>query len=308
MSLIDLVHAIEARNKGYINDELKIAKGIIENARDIKHIAPVSEMMARSGALKNISKLGKKFVVGAAVVSSLSFGGATVAHARDVGVEAGRKISISATDSVLTKASKLTDIIDTTLALTDKGVPQKKVFAQLYRTGIHESGGLEHLTQMGGGPAKGYFQVEPETAQDIVQRWAARKKNVKAMAILEKTSGLSKRDLLAMNEKQLGNVLEKNHLFSASVARFKYKMDPEALSSSLGDQAKYWQKVYQSGGKDVADQRIKSFIKSNVNFSKRVSSAMLQQKKILHAGGTATSKAVGGLQETIRVLKRILPR
>jgi hypothetical protein len=224
------------------------------------------------------------------------------AMARDVGVEAGRNISILQSDSAVVKSGKLQDIIDTTLAITDKLSSDKdSLFSLMYRTGIHESGQLEHLSQSGGGPAKSYFQVEPTTAADVVQRWANLKTNTGAMAALEKTSGLTRSKLLSMSKHELGDLLVSNQLFAASVARYRYKMDPSNIPASLEAQAEYWQRVYQRGGKKVARRRIKSFVNSNLNFSKKVSAVMLEQQKTLSKGGTATSKAV-------RFIKKILPR
>lgn len=38
-------------------------------------------------------------------------------------------------------------------------------------TACHESDGLKFIRQLGGGPALSFFQIEPATARDVVERW-----------------------------------------------------------------------------------------------------------------------------------------
>jgi hypothetical protein len=55
----------------------------------------------------------------------------------------------------------------------DEGISGKKLADLLYATGIHESGGGRWNRQKGGGPAMGYFQVEPSTAKDLIKNSSA---------------------------------------------------------------------------------------------------------------------------------------
>ena len=55
----------------------------------------------------------------------------------------------------------------------DEGISGSKLADLLYATGIHESGGGQWNRQKGGGPALGYFQVEPKTAKDLIKNSSA---------------------------------------------------------------------------------------------------------------------------------------
>jgi hypothetical protein len=41
----------------------------------------------------------------------------------------------------------------------------------LLGTALHESGGLQHIRQIGGGPALGFYQMEPATLDDLYDNW-----------------------------------------------------------------------------------------------------------------------------------------
>ena len=145
------------------------------------------------------------------------------------------------------KQSKFLGAIDDVVALTDKNlIVRGRARNLLFRTGMHESAGLKYTKQIGGGPARGYFQIEYDTAKDIVQRYAARPDKKAYMGILEKFSGKTREELLALNKAQLNSLVEENVRFSATVARLKYKMAPAAIPEGLEAQAKYWGKYYQT--------------------------------------------------------------
>jgi len=50
-----------------------------------------------------------------------------------------------------------------------KGISFKKLSEVLNQTALHESEGGKYNEQKGGGPAQGYWQVEPETARDLLK-------------------------------------------------------------------------------------------------------------------------------------------
>ena len=72
----------------------------------------------------------------------------------------------------------------------------------MYVTALHESSGGRHKVQGGGGPARGYWQVEPETAVDLV-------KNSLALfgPQFTKATGLSKKDLQGLGIHQFKRIL-----------------------------------------------------------------------------------------------------
>ena len=51
----------------------------------------------------------------------------------------------------------------------DEGISGDKLASILKKTAAHESAGGKYDRQHGGGPAQGYWQVEPETARDLIK-------------------------------------------------------------------------------------------------------------------------------------------
>jgi len=52
--------------------------------------------------------------------------------------------------------------------LKDIGMFSPSAVELLLRTALHESGMLEYIEQVGGGPALGFFQMEPPTLDDLI--------------------------------------------------------------------------------------------------------------------------------------------
>ena len=106
----------------------------------------------------------------------------------------------------------------------------------VYKTGMAETG-YRHLKQMGGGPAIGFWQIEPATLIDIMDNY------VKYRPELEK--GLKS---LGFDRSDMETRVMSNIALQAVFCRLKYKRDKYALPL-IGDllgQAKYWKRVYNS--------------------------------------------------------------
>ena len=120
----------------------------------------------------------------------------------------------------------------------------------VYKTGNAETG-YRHLKQMGGGPAIGFWQVEPATLIDIMDNY------VKFRPELEKrlkNLGFSSR---GMETRVMGNIA-----LQAAFCRLKYKRDKYALpkSNDLRGQAEYWKRVYNT---HLGKGTIKHFMEAN---------------------------------------------
>ena len=120
----------------------------------------------------------------------------------------------------------------------------------VYKTGNAETG-YRHLKQMGGGPAIGFWQVEPATLIDIMDNY------VKFRPELEKrlkNLGFSSED---METRVMSNIA-----LQAVFCRLKYKRDKYALpqSNDLEAQAKYWKRVYNT---HLGKGTIKHFMEAN---------------------------------------------
>ena len=106
----------------------------------------------------------------------------------------------------------------------------------IYKTGMAETG-YKHLKQMGGGPAIGFWQVEPATLIDIMDNY------VKYRPELEK-----RLKSLGFNRKHMQVRVMSNIALQAAFCRLKYKRDKYRLpkSNDLESQAKYWKRVYNT--------------------------------------------------------------
>ncbi len=91
----------------------------------------------------------------------------------------------------------------------------EKVKDFLYMTALHESGGGQYDEQTGGGPAVGWWQVEPETAKDILKNSGA---FIGQKA--EQLMGISKNDMMNMSEATFKQTL-KNPVVNAIFATAK---------------------------------------------------------------------------------------
>lgn len=226
-------------------------------------------------ALNMFSRYRRKALVSGALAATLATTPTSVALAKDIGIKSARATQIHTVSSSATRAQKWRDVVDTVVAMTDKNPAARKKAAQMiYETGVHESGFLKNVVQIGGGPARGITQVERGTARDIIQNYAKYRTGV--MDVLSDVANVEKSKLLEMSGEELGSILENNQAFSAALTRYKYKRVPTPIPETMEERASYWAKNYWVGqvkGKTPAeikamrDKKAAQFIKHNVNFS-----------------------------------------
>ena len=108
----------------------------------------------------------------------------------------------------------------------------------LLGTALAESG-LAAVSQRGGGPARGFFQIEPATANDVFERWL----QVQRKRALEDI--VHRLRVLPGREKPIDE-LYGNPFFGCALARLKYWMSPDPLPSAgdWPDIAAYWKQHY----------------------------------------------------------------
>lgn len=102
--------------------------------------------------------------------------------------------------------------------------------------------------QLDGGPARGIFQVEPETAVDIFRhylRFNERRYNQLTKIWFNLQTPIP---YFEPGEDDLARHLATNDVFCTVIARYKYLRDKDPIPSEPVDQAKYWHKVYQTYG------------------------------------------------------------
>ena len=139
-------------------------------------------------------------------------------------------------------------IIDWTLK--KMGLYSEDASSLIYATGMAETG-YRHLSQMGDGPAIGFFQLEPATMKDIMINYVAYRKPI--LDILK--------DLGYADE---GNEyrVKANIALQVAFCRLKYKRDPFPIpkASDKEDQAEYWKRVYNTS---LGKGTVEHFLKDN---------------------------------------------
>ena len=106
----------------------------------------------------------------------------------------------------------------------------------LLGTAAQESG-LVYLRQFDAGPARGVYQIEPATHDDIVGRYLKRKPSIRKRV-----------NALAAAAPSLIDQLATNFAYATAIARLRYWMDPEPLpeADDINGLAAYWKRVYNT--------------------------------------------------------------
>ena len=106
----------------------------------------------------------------------------------------------------------------------------------IFRTGMAESG-YRAIEQHGGGPAVGYFQVEPATINDTITNYVTYRQEIQtklwSLGFEGKDSAL----------RVMGSIP-----LQVAFCRLKYRRDKYALPScgDLEAQGEYWKRVYNT--------------------------------------------------------------
>jgi hypothetical protein len=101
-----------------------------------------------------------------------------------------------------------------------------------------------------GGPARGIFQMEPATEEDIWINYLAYKPNLK-----------NKVESYMSDTKKIGNHMVWNYAYAIAMARLKYLRDPNPLPNNTKDDlAKCWKRVYNTSlGRGTVEKAIKKY-------------------------------------------------
>ena len=147
-------------------------------------------------------------------------------------------------------------IVRPTLAAINLPYPDRAE-ALLIATAAHESAGCRYIKQVGGGPALSFYQIEPATGSDVIDRWLPRQSR-------------SLRDLVAIvTEFRAGDDLKGRLLcdmrFATVVARLIYWRAPEALpkADDVPGMAKLWGLRWQTESDPV---KMQQFIANHARF------------------------------------------
>ncbi len=99
--------------------------------------------------------------------------------------------------------------------------------------------------QLGGGPARGLWQVEPATADDIFENYLQFRPGTFA-AVLGVSIGLGITSWFMPARSELSDLLEHNDVFCCCMARIVYLRDRDPIPKTVEERAAYWKRVYNT--------------------------------------------------------------
>ena len=144
---------------------------------------------------------------------------------------------------------------DTCLKMGDK-FTSKDAVGLVVATGIVESR-YEYIRQMGDGPARSFWQVEPASAVDNLAHYLKHRKGL--MQKCAKASLVDLKYWQMYDEEIWAEILEKNIAAGIIHCRLKYWRVPKPMPNSIEGQAGYWKKYYNTeGGKGDPEHFIES--------------------------------------------------
>jgi len=115
-----------------------------------------------------------------------------------------------------------------------------------------ENGQLHRKQILGGGKfgkARGLWQMEPETAQDIFENYLSYRKDRWRLIMSEFLNSNPFDHYWTPPECEFRTLLVKNDRFACAMARLQYLRRPEAIPEGLEVQGRYWLEFYNCGGK-----------------------------------------------------------
>ena len=136
-------------------------------------------------------------------------------------------------------------LIESTCSILGDKYSSPEAVELVLATGIVESR-YEYIRQMGDGPARSFWQVEPASAVDNLAHYL-----VYRGSLMQKCAEASLVDLKHWqnyDEIVWANILEKNIASGIIHCRLKYWRVPKKMPSSLEGQADYWKKYYNTEG------------------------------------------------------------
>jgi hypothetical protein len=128
--------------------------------------------------------------------------------------------------------------------LRNLGYDSQDAIEMVFLTGLVESN-YDYLEQLGSGPAKSFFQIEPNTCKDIIDNYLAYRTTPRQKVTA--TAKLYEGWYRASTE-ELGFLLETNIAFAVCMCRLHYRRVPKPLpkkgdSKSFGE---YWKKWFNT--------------------------------------------------------------
>jgi len=110
--------------------------------------------------------------------------------------------------------------------LADMGMDSSSAEKLLIMTATHESMGYRYRAQVGGGPALSYYQIEPNTLNDLYENYLAFRPGKQALLDAYLPDGMSRTD-----------ALKNIDTYATAAARLIYARVPDALPGVGDDEA-----------------------------------------------------------------------
>lgn len=150
----------------------------------------------------------------------------------------------------MTPSEFRSEIIDPTLKLLD--LYSSSASNLLLGTALVESG-LTYRQQIGGGPARGYFQIEPATFHDVYGRYLKRKPTLLARVNSLLTAHMPPVDQLYENDR-----------LGCAIARIRYLYSKVPLPdvNDIEGMGAYWVAHYNAGGAGTVAKFVKAWERS----------------------------------------------
>jgi hypothetical protein len=128
------------------------------------------------------------------------------------------------------------------IALKRMQMPDSNAERLLMGTAVHESQGFKYSRQLGGGPALGYFQMEPRTHDDCWQNY------IKYRPILRLgiVACLAPQSMPRGAACPSASLMLTNHVYAAAMARVRYMRAPGRLPHYGAAIAAYWKDNYNT--------------------------------------------------------------
>ena len=161
------------------------------------------------------------------------------------------------------KRAKIIELIHTTLlAFTGHAYPNEMML--MVGTVAAESGFVTRY-QIGGGPARGIFQIEPATSRDNYEnylRFAKQKQRYRKL--MQICFDLGSAPFFVPSDENIEHLLTVNDTFSTIHARIKYLRDPHAIPQKLKPIAEYYTRVFNTAeGKGTVEKFLEAWLHYN---------------------------------------------
>jgi len=156
----------------------------------------------------------------------------------------------------MVSVSQMRSLVSDTCSKMGEKYASPEAVELVLATGIVESR-YEYIRQMGDGPARSFWQVEPASAVDNLMHYLKHRKSL--MGKCAEASMVDLKHWQNYDELVWADILEKNIAAGIIHCRLKYWRVPKKMPSTIEGQAAYWKKYYNTeGGKGDPEHFIES--------------------------------------------------